>query len=197
MRKAEIILAILCLTGFILNLTGIPGGNILTILSFTFLSMFYFYLGYVVLNNIPLRAMFKKQSYAGISGLRIAGSVVAGFILSLALIGIEFKLMMWPGGSVMLFSCITGFVLLGLISLIKYLKDYNVFYRNLLIRVVVIGAFILLFVVNPKVVMDIKYRNNPELLEAIKASDADPDNEKLQQKVNEEFEKMERQETGR
>lgn len=166
----------------------------LSILSLGILACVYCYLGFAVLNDIRLRNMFKKESYNGVGALRIVGMVGAGIILSTAIIGIMFKWMMWPGAGAMLYISIPGFLVLAIIAFVKYSKGSNVVYKKLLIRVGILGAFVLFLTVFPSMVMECKYRNNPEYLEAVKAVNEDPSNPVLQQKEMEERQKIERME---
>lgn len=194
MKQTELVLAAIAIIGLSLSLAGIPGGSVFTIFPLFLLSAIYCYLGFVILNDIRLRNMFKRQSYKGMTALRILGAIGAGIILSTAVVGIMFKWMMWPGASVMLFISIPGFLALALITFIKYSQNGNIIYKKLLIRVGVIGTFVLLLTVFPDMVMACKYRNNPEYLEAVKAVNEDPSNPVLQQKEMEERQKIERME---
>ncbi|RYJ43197.1 hypothetical protein [Flavobacterium beibuense] len=180
MKKAELILAILILTGIVLSVLHLPGGAMLLVLTMPVLSMMYLCLGFALLNGIPL----KNESYKGLSTMRIVGSVLSGIVFSIALIGILFVWMMWPGASVMLLSSIAGLLIMLIVVLIKYFTKKNLFYRNMLIRIAVIGIPVLLLFADPSLAGKIKYGNNPELIQAIQEAEANPENEELWRKVD-------------
>lgn len=136
MKKAEIILIIVAMLGVILSFIPVPGGNILTILSITFLACLYFYFGFALFNGIRLRDIFKKSSYQGISALRIIGAIVTGIAISMAIVGMEFRIMRWPGASIMLMVGGLGLCLLLITALIKYFSAKAPFYLNILKRAV-------------------------------------------------------------
>lgn len=184
MKITEFVLAILGVSALVLSLIGIPGGNILAILSITLLAFLYFYLAFALFNGIRLRNIFKKESYKGVSAIRIGGTILSGFILSLALIGILFRCMMWPGASVMLIVSTSAILVLATISAIKYLGKKEVFYRNMLIRSIVIGLPVVLLYFNSSAIRNVRYRDNPELLQAIEKAEQDPENKELWRKVD-------------
>ena len=180
MKKAELILGILILTGIVLSVLHLPGGAVITVFIMPLLSMMYLCLGFALLNSISL----KNESYKGLSTMRIVGSVLSGIIFSIALIGILFGWMMWPGASVMLLSSIAGLLIMLIVVLIKYFTKKDLFYRNMLIRIAVIGIPVLLLLADPSLAGKIKYGNNPELIQAIQEAEADPENEELWRKVD-------------
>lgn len=193
MKKTEIVIIASCLLAVILNFALVPGGILLTILSFTLLSVIYFNLGFLLFNNIRLRNAFKSESYKGIKSSRMIGAIGTGFALSLIVIGVLFKLLSWPGSAVVILVGVffTGVVVL--ISTIKYLTSKNPFYMPVLIRaggLLIIGGSLMF--VSSGDIMDFKYRNHPTYYQALKAWQADPDNTELREKMEEETSKLDK-----
>lgn len=184
MKKAEIILAVLTLIGILLSVLHIPGGNILAVLTMTILSMVYFCLSFALLNGLGFRGMIKNDNYKVISALRMVGAVLSGIVFSTAIIGILFRWMMWPGAGAMLIVSIPGFLIMLIIVLIKYFTKKELFYRNMLIRIVIIGIPLVVLFVNSSLVRNIRYSDNPELLQAIEEAEQNPEDESLWRKVD-------------
>ncbi|MFL9837026.1 hypothetical protein ABS768_05910 [Flavobacterium sp. ST-75] len=184
MKKAEIILAVLTLVGILLSVLHIPGGNILAVLTMTILSMVYFCLSFALLNGLGFRDMIKNDNYKEISALRMVGAVLSGIVFSTAIIGILFRWMMWPGAGAMLLVSIPGFLIMLIIVLIKYFTKKELFYRNMLIRIVIIGIPLLVLFDNSSLVRNIRYSDNPELLRAIEEAEQNPEDESLWRKVD-------------
>jgi len=136
MKKAEIILVGLAIISIILRLMHLVGANIVTVLSFTFLACLYFYFGFAIFNDIRLRDIFKKASYQDISALRIIGAIVTGIAISMAIVGMEFRIMRWPGASIMLMVGGLVLCLLTVMALIRYFSAKAPFYLNILKRLV-------------------------------------------------------------
>lgn len=192
MKKAEITLIITAIIGVILSFIPVPGGNILTILSITFLACMYFYFGFALFNGIRFRDIFKKASYQGISALRIVVAIAVGMCISTALTGIEFRLMMWEGTAVMLLVGSFSVCLMTIVAVIKYATGKSPFYLNILKRSVPYTLLAITFYMLPGyAILELKYRNHPEYVEAVKAVDADPSNEELQEKVMQERARLE------
>lgn len=191
MKKTEKILIITALTGIILGLFLIPGGNIITVLSLAVLSMLYFYFSLALLNGLSIRQMFKKQSYKGISAMRITGSVLAGIVLSILTLGVLFKVMLWPGSSSMLLTGGLLMLITGIICLIKFASTKAEFYRNMTLRSFIFTALAFFLAFSSLMFLqEFKYRNYPEYLELMRASQADPDNQELWQKLDEKRQEM-------
>jgi len=198
MKKTELLLLGLSVTTLAMKFLHIPGSGILTVLSLASISVFYMYLGTAVFNNVQFKALFKKESYKGISTKRIIGGIGTGLALSVATIGILFKLQSWPGASNQLKVGLFGLTIILGISLFKFIKSYDTFYSNILKRVVSFGAIcFILFVIPNKTWLDWKYPNNPEYVNAIINAQANPNDPALWEKVDIEREKMQENATNR
>lgn len=191
MKLTEKILGIIILIGIILMLIPIPGGSILAILGVGLLSLLYFYLGFAFFNGIRARNMFKKASYVGIKGIRIAGAILTGMSLSTVVVGILFKVMLWNGASSMLLISFVPLLVLIVISTIKYLPNKEIYYKNILVRSAVFGGIALFLLILPvNTILKLRHRNNPEYVNAVIAASEHPDDEALQQKADKEWQKM-------
>jgi hypothetical protein len=191
MKLTEKILGLLALIGIILIIATIPGGNTLTILGLGILSMIYCYFGFAFFNGIRARDIFKKSSYAGIKAIRIVGAIAAGMLLSTVVIGIMFKIMMWAGASAMLLIGFLPILIISIISVIKYSGNKDLYYKRILVRAIIFGGVALfLFLLPSDTILKIRYRCCPDYVNAVIAASNDPDNEALQQKAQEEEDKM-------
>ncbi len=87
MKRLEIISAFLVILGTALMLLLISGGSILLSISLSILACIYNPLGMFYFNKIPIRRMFKKEYYEGISVLRLVGAAAGGIVLSILSVG--------------------------------------------------------------------------------------------------------------
>ncbi len=194
LKKAELILALLFIIGSILDLFFVPGTQWVMLLSAMALSSLYFYLGFALLNNIPLSGIFKKYAYQGISSLRISGAVITGFLLAITVIGVLFKFMFWKGAYVILFFTVVPYAVIIIISLIRFSKTEDGYYTGIITRV--IPATIVSIILNalPSTFwVEIKYENYPYYVEALKELETNPDIIKAEMKVNAMRERMEQE----
>ncbi len=192
MKQTEKILGIFAFLSILLELLyDYPYVPELIILSCFFLSLLYFFFSFLLLNDIRLRNVFKKESYKKISTIRIIGTIAAGVVFFIILTGILFKFFNWPGGNYNLYIGLMLLLGISIIPIIKFLLTKAPFYRNLLIRFFVIGAIgIIFFSLSPELLIEMKYRNYPDYIEIEKALLKDPYNETLIKKAQEERIKM-------
>jgi hypothetical protein len=191
MKRTELILIGIAVLALIMKFLHLPASGILTVLSLSSISVIYMYLGFALFNNLRFRKIFKKESYKEISTKRIVGGIGAGLALSVSAIGILFKFQSWPGASANLIMGIVGLSVVTIISLIKMQKNKDNYYSNILKRVAGFGAIcIFLLVIPTKTWLGWKFPNNPEYVQAVLDAQANPDNQELWQKVDEEREKM-------
>jgi apolipoprotein N-acyltransferase len=155
------------------------------------LSMTYFVFSFALFNNVRLRHIFKSGSFKGVSTLRIIGSILVGFVFSIMCIGILFKFQLWPNSD---FTLLVGLMCLGIlviISLVRFLSSKDTFYKNLLIRTLIIGIIGFCFYsLSYENILEIKYRDDPEYVEAEKKSMQNPKSIELGKKALEERQKM-------
>ncbi len=191
MKPTEITLAILAAAAIVLDMLLVPGAGVAMVLLLSALSVLYFWFGFALFNGIRLRDVIKKDSFKGISSLRKVGAIGAGVALAYTLIGILFELRIWPGAGV---TQINGLVLLAVVTgigLFKYTRNKSPYYTRIFKRVAIIGGLAVILLVTPSTTwLAFKYRNHPAYLEALTQALADPRNEELWMKVDEEREKM-------
>lgn len=191
MKKFEIIIATLSIIALGLNLLLIPGGGVLTVLTLSTLSGLYMYLSFALFNEIRLRNIFKKDSFKGISTMRIVGAVGTGLALSVMTAGLMFKFQSWPGADFNLGAGLFGLLLVTVIGLIKYSKTKSDFYTRIFKRAAIFGGLGLILMLTPKTSwVELKYRNHPEYVDALKKAMADPDNNELWDNVETERQNM-------
>ncbi len=191
MKKGELIIATLSIIALGLNILLIPGGSFLTVLTLSTLSVLYMYLSFALFNHIRLRTIFKKDSYKGISTMRIVGAVMTGFALSVTTIGLLFKFQSWPGASFNLSAGLVGLILITIIGTIKYSKNKSEYYTRIFKRVAIIGGLGLILMLTPKTSwIKLKYRNHPEYVNALIKAMTHPDNKELWDNVEVERQRM-------
>jgi len=193
MKQTEIILsiAILSLMALRLFFTYSYAALLITILTLL-LSMLYFVFSFGLLNQIRFRNLFQSQSYKGISILRIIGAVGTGFVLSLVSISLLFKFQRWPYSSINLLIGLSSLLPIVAIVVVKYFKHKSPFYKALLIRLsIVLGIGTLFFFTKSETLLELKFRDFPEYIEAVKNEIKDPENLELQQITDKERLKME------
>ncbi|MFL9845026.1 hypothetical protein [Flavobacterium rhizosphaerae] len=163
MKKAELILASVALVAMILSLFDIPV-NIVVVTFLALLSLVYFFTGFL---------LFRPKGT-----WQVVGSIVAGITFSILVIGILFKFMFWPGGSAMLFPGIVLALLVAIICVVKYFATKQAFYKNIVLRcgIYVIITMFFLFM-QDSWILQFKYREYPEYIEALKKAEANPDDE--------------------
>ncbi|MBB6610380.1 hypothetical protein H7F15_04960 [Pontibacter sp. Tf4] len=191
MKKTEIILGAMAAVALITNLLFAPTGNILIVLSLSVLSILYMYLSFALFNGIRFRHILKKESYKGISTMRIIGAIFTGLALSITLIGILFKYQLWPGATINLRVGLSGLVLMVLIGAVGYARSKAAYYANIAKRIAIYGALgIIMLLLPTDELIEIRYRNHPEYAEALKKAIAAPGNEDLWQKAEAERQRM-------
>ncbi len=148
MKKLEMILIIGAIIGLLLILLKTPFDSLITSVFFITLSCLYYILGFALFNDIPVRKMFKADSYRGIGTWRILIAIGTGIALSILTIGFMFSILGYPMAKTLL---IVGIVLAAIIitlALMKNAQEKNEFYRNIILRsfafVIIAVIFLLL-----------------------------------------------------
>ena len=164
MKKIELIsgvLSVITVTGYLM---GFPAFKMLSALLMMILFLLYFFFGFALLNNIGFRNIFSKNSYNESAGRKIAGAIGSGFILSMLVMGIMYKLFFWPGADIVIFSAVvTGITALAIcVFLYSRTGSYHLraIYRRLLIFS--LAGSLLLFIPTP-VLIRFYFHQDPEL----------------------------------
>jgi glucan phosphoethanolaminetransferase (alkaline phosphatase superfamily) len=183
----------LSLLGILLKLLLIRSGNPVLIISASLLSFVYFYFGFALLNGIGFRAMFKKASYANISTGRILGAIGVGFFLSIILIGLLFKLMIWNGAQEMITIGATGLFMVLLAACVVMVikrKSLDSFYKGIFVRGgVALLLAVIVFLTPGRSLIRIYHRDNPAFAELMIKALENPQDEELQKQYEEAREK--------
>ena len=167
MKQTEKILGALIIILMVTRLLyNYPFSAIAITFSILILSMIYFGFSFALLNNIRFRNILKKESFKGISTLRILGVIFTGFTLSSTLIYCLFKFQRWPYGNEGLLISIYGLLIIIVVALIKYLTTKDKFYSTLLIRLFIIGVVsVSLYSISHEKLLEIKHKDAPEYIE--------------------------------
>lgn len=191
MKKAEIILGIIALIGFVLNVQLFPGGALLTTLSMSLLHLIYILFGFLLFNDIRLRHIFKKSYYQGVNTMHIVGAIYAGLAVSIMVLSILFQFNYWPGKWILL---LVGLIQIGLALLIftpLYFIKKSAFSKRILSRLLIYGGLgLILYLLPNDAILNYKYKDYPEYREALKDVREDPDNEEYRKRLDEERYKM-------
>ena len=112
--------------------------------------------------------------------------------MSIIIIGIVFKLQLWPMAGPMIFIGMIMSLVIVVVSAVKNPKISSLFYNRLFRRsfLMVSIALLLFFKVHTTTYIRILYRDQPAYRDAYLNLAADPDNEELQKKEEEERYKM-------
>ncbi|MDX1761028.1 MAG: hypothetical protein R3218_02615 [Christiangramia sp.] len=148
MKKIELILGTLAGIAIIYKLLLGDELNSLLLISMAGLSLFYIYFSFVYFNGIPLRKVFKKEGYRGISAGKIIGSIALGFGLGITNLGVLWSLMSWPFNSYYPLG-IPVLILAGFLAFIKYRSSRSETYIKMLKRIIVVGIIGSAFWLNP------------------------------------------------
>jgi len=180
MKRLEKILGIIVLIALIMKFTLIPLSNVLFLLSLSILACIYYPLGFALFNQIGFKQIFKKDSYKGLSALRILGAIGVGTTLSLICVGVLFKLLHWPGAMIQLISGLVSTLIILIVALIRYFKSKSEYLINIIKRICVVGGLgLLLAIASDLTIVRIQFRNHPEYIKAFELYEANPNDETL------------------
>lgn len=187
MKKAEILISIFSFIAFMCYILLIDGGEIFTTLILLFFSLFYLVCGFALLNRIQISNIFKKQSYYGLNILRIICSILIGFALSIAVLGVMYGLLTFAGVKVMLWKGLSALAIALLFISIEFIINKSDLYKSVLPRILIwSGLCLLLFEMPQSKILEFKYRKFPNYVQAIQNSLSDPTNKQLREKMEEE-----------
>lgn len=149
MKKLEIILIAGAVLGLLLTLLNVPFSSLVVSIFFLALGLLYFYLGFALFNDIPLRKIFEPESYRGIGTWRIIIAVGTGLALSILTIGFMFTILDYPMAQTLLtFGLVLGVIIL-ILAIVKNAREKNRFYRNIIIRCIVYIIIAVVFLLIP------------------------------------------------
>ncbi len=191
MRKLEIILTILPLIGILFRILHLPGADILVLIPFTLLAFIYFYFGFALFNGIRFREVFKKSTYSKIEELNIPFGAAAGVALSIGVLGISFKLVSLPGALILLMLGAIGLIIITSIAWVKKETRSDNVFQKVIKRSIPFGLVcVFLLSVPTRTWLTWRFPNNSEYVDSIMEYKADPENEGLRLKMEEERKRM-------
>lgn len=172
----------------------LPYGSELFTISMVLLSLCYFFAGFLLFNAIELKNIGNKKAYEGIKPMRIIGSFLAGFALSVLVIAILFVYMLWPYGYA---NLQIGLIMIGIVLIVSIMKKGNTkndrsLYKRMIIRICIIGTVgMILRIIPAETLFEMRcYNCTASYIEAQKAAIKDPTNRELVEKADEERMKM-------
>jgi hypothetical protein len=191
MKNIERILGVASIVSSTMLLFLIPYGGPLALITLSALSIFYMLFGILIFNNTSLSKLFYKKDMEQMLSLNFIVTLGMGFAMSSALIGILFKIMRWPNASFMLAFGLFFMLNIFMVAFLRYHETNHKSYKIILPRFIVIGSacLILFFIPNDKI-LEFKYRNYPDYVEAVKKYNTDPSNTELQAELRKEKTKM-------
>jgi len=145
MRLLEKIACIIFLVGLLLKLIPYSGGIFVITLATMLLSVYYLLFGFLMFNGIIVKNMFSKEAHAGTSAIKIIIAVLAGFVVSPAVIAVPFTMVHWPGEHVVWHINVVLCGLLCLISLLVMLAAGTPIARRIFYRTLSVVLLLLLF----------------------------------------------------
>jgi hypothetical protein len=191
MRKAEIILLIVSVIAILMNILHFPFGGLLSVLCLSILAMIYFYFGIALFNDIKFRYALKKDSYKFTSSRKIWGAIATGVALCMTIIGIMFKIQSWPGAELNLWPGLIALFIISIIAAVKFAKDRTWYYKRIFLRIAIFGTVgIGVAIIPPITWLEMRYKDYPDYVEALKKSMEDPQNEELLKMVEAQRVKM-------
>ena len=191
LRKVEAIFCVALLVALILRMSLVSGSSMALVIILMSLAFVYFYFGFLLFTGVTFKTMFKKVAYHGIAGLRIIGAMFSGFALSIACVGLLFKLLSWPGAALDLVAGLVSCSVILLISFIKRNGKYAAYYKPIVMRMIIATSLCFFLLILPgKVFLEFMQRDNPGYVKALEAMWKDPGNENLKNRVREEQKTM-------
>jgi hypothetical protein len=179
LKKIELVFGIAGILSIVLSLIRFPFGDELLIISFGLLTIYYIFLGVLIYK-------FDKLDSSGTKFSKFVLSFYACNSYAVCLLGILYKLLLWPYAKEMM---LVGFVSIVLIFLI--LIGLWLVFRSIYLKSHLITSFLCLllctsfYIVSFHTIIDIRYINNPECGSILKQSYDDPQNEKLRNQASE------------
>lgn len=182
------ITTLLSFAGYVFNF---PGSAMLLLLSLLGLSGMFFYFSFALFFDIPFKKITHKDSYAGINFNNLLLVILTGFLFSLSLIGVLFKIFEWPGYENLLLIGAIG-LLLSLSFSLLFIKKPRPSSVERLIKVnyVILIATVIMNLVPLGFLVEIRYSEHPEYVKAYKEWLSDRNNPILQENLRKEEQKM-------
>ena len=179
MKKTEIGLATVAFLGVLFKIMHYPGASSLLIISFSGLSFIYAARGMKIFNdNNPQTPISAKDKVI---------SIVTGLALAIVLMGVLYRIMLWPGDkAILIFGLPFLAIALAAVSFFYSQDKSRIWKRAFVIGIAGFG----LFAISDDTLIDFRYKNHPDLAKAFKAYRKDRSNEELKRKLEAEQDSM-------
>ena len=188
----EKILVGLFVFGMVLKEFHLPGADALLIFSATFASVYYYVMGFFLMNDLSIKGILKNKNIRTLNPALILGPIIAGWDFSVIIIGILFKIMLFPGADNMLFSGLILITILVIVAHFVIRNQYPEVFKRFFIRagIFVFGAVIFSLISNDAII-DHRYgEEHPDYAEALKAYVKNPEDSAVFNTYELEREKM-------
>jgi hypothetical protein len=139
MKQLEKGLGVFVAVSLILLFTHVEGGAFLSMVSLLLLTCFYYIFSFALLHDLTLREIFNKQSYNGLSVLRVIGAIAAGISLATLCIAISYKVLSLEGADDMMLAGFLSCMIVAVFALYKFYQGRNEFYLKILKRIAIMG----------------------------------------------------------
>lgn len=193
MKKIELIFILTVLFAIIAVVINYPMAGQLLVASVGILSVFYMYLGFTIFCDISFRMIFKKESYAAINKTRIVGAFALGMTISASLIGLLFKVMMWPNAQIELYIGLAGLIIASGVSIWRYAIKKSDFYTRIFKRLAIYIPITVMSIFMPKyAILEYQYRDYPEFVETYKVSAEHPNDAELKEQLDKAWKEMDK-----
>jgi hypothetical protein len=188
-RKVEKVLVVFVIIGILFKILHLPGGYPFIILGVGSLSIVYFLSGVINKSSTPkwLEKIFTDENQNNL----LVPNLVFGYVFSVGLIGILFKVMRYPGNEPMLNVAVIGLAIAFIVSYFQLKDKFMEKVSPYFTRIFIIGGLVAVFYLIPNAsIIDFYYGDYPEYAKVLKELDTDPYNAALRDSANVEYEKM-------
>lgn len=191
MKRIELGLIIIALIAVIFKLFHLPFGGVLLVVSLSTLSIIYCWAGVLVLNDIGLRKLAAGNPFKGAPAARIVWAIILGVVLSVAPIGLLFKIQLWPSSEFLLLTSFIGLSILSMIAVYGGMAKKDWFTRSSMIRMLVWWVLsVSAYTISDNTWIDIVHRNYPDYAKALKEYHAHPEDPEAKENFERERDKL-------
>lgn len=188
MRLLEKVLAVGILIALILKFNMFLRGDIFILWSILLVTILYYPFGFLFLNQIRLRDIFKKAAYKDTNMFKIVIAFLAGLGLSIICVGSLFKLLHFRGANEMLIAGLCTILAIAVVILVFIMRKDKVYSKYILIRVWMIGGIgVVLLLFAELDLVKIQYRNHPAYIKAYTEYLRHPESEDALREKNKEY----------
>jgi hypothetical protein len=168
MKRTELLLTGMSVACLGLYLLGTPGISLFLMLLISLLGVLFGYFGFAHLNGIRLAQVFKRESYTDIRRGNLVLAVFAGLGMGALINGILFRILFWEQSDFLLELGLIWTSLTLILTLVWQTVSPVLKQRILLRAAILIGTSIICFALPAHTWFAIRYRAQPEYVEAMK-----------------------------